>query len=115
MGLGLTTGYTSYLAVERAGSIEDGFHPATLLSPGNPVYYAKAVARVVGFLGLLRDVADHQKVNPAAISFGVAFRGTKGVDLACITQRVDQVMFRQFVQTTPPDSPNYLFLRPAEA
>lgn len=108
------SGYRNYLALDKSGLVEFGFHPSSFAEKHRVVYYAKTLARVVGFLGFLQDLATFLKIDSAVFSLGVALQGTKGVDLACITQRVDAPLIRQLIHTVLPARENLLYLRPSE-
>jgi hypothetical protein len=102
--------YTRYLALERAGWVEYGWNARNLMEHTHVVYYALAVANLVGFLRMLRQVAGHQGIDPATLSLGVGLRGIKGAVLECITKK----LMRGYAGVTPPEGDNLLFLRSSE-
>jgi hypothetical protein len=114
LGGGTTFGgrcHNRYLALEPSGWLEYGYVPISPLEEKPKVYYAKAVANAVGFLGLLRDIATQQKVSPADVSFGFGLRGIRGAELVCVT---DTSPFGpRSTSSTPPEGEHLLFLQRA--
>ena len=101
---------TQYLALERVGWIEMGLSPVDPTAERHELYYAQLVANLVGFLGLIRDIAAERKLDPAAFSLGVGLRGIRGANLTCLTQR----LMRGYAMITPPERDAMLFLRASE-
>ena len=102
--------YTRYITLERSGWIEMGLHPVDPSGQSHEIYYAQLIANLVGFLGLVRDIAGQRRMDPATFSLGVGLRGIKNAHLTCLTQRLKP----GYVIITPPDRDNMLFLRSAE-
>lgn len=102
--------YTQYIALERAGWIEMGLHPVDPIGERHEVYYAQLLANLVGFLGLIRDIADQRKIAPSVFSLGVGLRGIKGANLTCLTQR----LVRGYAMVTPPERDAMLYLRSSD-
>lgn len=99
----------TYLALEKSGFIEYGFEPAGPEEPPK-VYYAQAVARLVGFLNFLTELGEKLRFDATGLSVGAAMRGIKGKELSCVTLR----LMRQGMQMTPPKKDTLLYLWPAE-
>jgi hypothetical protein len=102
--------YMRYLALERAGWVEYGYCPLNLRERTHVVYYAQLIANLVGFLGLVRQLAVQRGIDPATLSLGVGLRGIKGAGLECVTSK----LVRGYASVTPPDRDNLLFLRSSE-
>lgn len=103
--------YFTYLAAELdEGYLEYGFCAGSPLEPfGDAVYYAKVVGGFVAFLRFLRDFGEKFRVDPAAVSFGLAVRGTSGTRLRCITKRI----MDHFLVTAPPEADGFRWLHEA--
>jgi hypothetical protein len=99
----------NYLAMEKSGFVEYGFEPA---GPEDPpkVYYARIVARLVGFLNFLTELGQKLGFDATDVSVGLAMRGIKGKVLSCVTLR----LMRQGMQMTPPEKDTFLHLWPVE-
>jgi hypothetical protein len=104
--------YFNYIAADRTGFVEYGFNPGSNATDVPGVYYARVVARTVGFLSLIRDLASQRAIDPVDVSFGLAIRGTKGVELGCIVQQAPLMRFG--VTSERPAADNLLHTRHAD-
>jgi hypothetical protein len=108
-GLGMLC-YSRYLAIERSGWIEFGLHPLDPTKAAAEIYYAQLIANLIGFLSLLRQIAERCNIDPVVLSLGAGLRGIKDANLSCITRG----LARGFGAVTPPERDAMLYLRSSE-
>jgi hypothetical protein len=104
--------YFTYLAAEiDDGFIEYGFSAGAVIEPyTNGVSFSRAVAGFMCFLQFIRDLAETFGGDAAAVSVGLALRGTNGTALKEFTDPNIEAM----CSTPPVEKPGFLWTQPAD-
>jgi hypothetical protein len=104
--------YFTYLAAEiDEGFIEYGFSAGAVIEPYiNGVSFSRVVAVFMCFLQFIRDLAGTFGGDAAAVSVGLALRGTRGTVLKEFTDPNIEAM----CATAPVEKAGFLWTRPAD-